>query len=484
MRTVARHTWFMVGRQVRNLIRQPIWIVIMLVQPMIWLILYGQLFSNVRRCAAAPVVRRVPRTGRDRDERVLRRDVERHVDDRRPRPLGDRALPDDAGQPALDRALADRPRRRHRDDPGARDPARRPRARRPRPRRRARLARRLPDAALLAMRLRRHLAGTRAADAPRGVDDRRRQLRQPAADVPLDDPDRRQSMPDWIHAASRWNPVDWGAVSARNAVVYGGPWGTTFAHLGYLLALTAADRGVRDLGAAPLPAVALARRATIRQITWPVPTASPAATERSATTPSRVRVHLVLHLHRLDDADHLARLDGVARRRRAREDGALHRADDRVLAGAAAPPAEAARAAAGRARGTAARARAAAPRSAGRRPPRREPLAHGSVRAAALPLSHETTRPPAAPAPPTRRRRGTSPPRRSTGARAARGGSRAALDAADLELVERAQHPVARVLAVDAVHDQLRDHRVVELRDRRALRDARVDANPGPDGSR
>ena len=34
--------------------------------------------------------------------------------------------------------------------------------------------------------------------------------------------------------------------------------------------------------------------------------------------------------------------------------------------------------------------------------------------------------------------------------------------AAELELVERAQHPHPRVLAIDAVDDQLRDHRVVE----------------------
>ncbi len=45
--TTARHTWFFVGRQVRNLIREPIWVAITLVQPMIWLILYGQLFSRV-----------------------------------------------------------------------------------------------------------------------------------------------------------------------------------------------------------------------------------------------------------------------------------------------------------------------------------------------------------------------------------------------------------------------------------------------------
>jgi ABC-2 type transport system permease protein len=47
-RTIT-HTWFMVGRQSRNLLREPIWIVVMLVQPMIWLTLYGQLFKNVTR---------------------------------------------------------------------------------------------------------------------------------------------------------------------------------------------------------------------------------------------------------------------------------------------------------------------------------------------------------------------------------------------------------------------------------------------------
>ncbi|HET7044139.1 MAG TPA: ABC transporter permease [Gaiellaceae bacterium] len=44
---IALHTWFMVGRQLRNLAREPIWIVMMLIQPMIWLLLYGQLFSRV-----------------------------------------------------------------------------------------------------------------------------------------------------------------------------------------------------------------------------------------------------------------------------------------------------------------------------------------------------------------------------------------------------------------------------------------------------
>ena len=66
MNAVA-HTWFMVGRQARNLMREPIWIALLLVQPMIWLLLYGQLFKRVTRPAAAvrhDVLRRVPRAGR------------------------------------------------------------------------------------------------------------------------------------------------------------------------------------------------------------------------------------------------------------------------------------------------------------------------------------------------------------------------------------------------------------------------------------
>ena len=51
--------------------------------------------------------------------------------------------------------------------------------------------------------------------------------------------------------------------------------------------------------------------------------------------------------------------------------------------------------------------------------------------------------------------------------------------AADLELVERAQHPHPGVLAVDAVDDQLRDHRVVEAADLGAGDDAGVDADAG-----
>ncbi len=47
--TVLRHTWFMTARQARNLMREPIWIALLLIQPMVWLVLYGQLFRNVTR---------------------------------------------------------------------------------------------------------------------------------------------------------------------------------------------------------------------------------------------------------------------------------------------------------------------------------------------------------------------------------------------------------------------------------------------------
>jgi len=41
------HSLFMAQRHLRNLSRQPWWIVISLVQPIVWLLLYGQLFKRV-----------------------------------------------------------------------------------------------------------------------------------------------------------------------------------------------------------------------------------------------------------------------------------------------------------------------------------------------------------------------------------------------------------------------------------------------------
>ena len=44
---VLRHSAFLTGRAVRTLLRQPAYLAISLVQPVIWLLLFGQLFRNV-----------------------------------------------------------------------------------------------------------------------------------------------------------------------------------------------------------------------------------------------------------------------------------------------------------------------------------------------------------------------------------------------------------------------------------------------------
>jgi ABC-2 type transport system permease protein len=45
--TTLRQTLFLTARVLRNLARQPIWIVVMIVQPMFWLLLYSQLFRRI-----------------------------------------------------------------------------------------------------------------------------------------------------------------------------------------------------------------------------------------------------------------------------------------------------------------------------------------------------------------------------------------------------------------------------------------------------
>jgi ABC-2 type transport system permease protein len=42
-----RQTGWMIVRQMRNLMREPIWVVMMITQPLLWLLLYAQLFSKV-----------------------------------------------------------------------------------------------------------------------------------------------------------------------------------------------------------------------------------------------------------------------------------------------------------------------------------------------------------------------------------------------------------------------------------------------------
>ena len=47
MTGALEHTFYMLARHVRNLSRQPVWIVILLAQPFFWLVLYSQLFSRL-----------------------------------------------------------------------------------------------------------------------------------------------------------------------------------------------------------------------------------------------------------------------------------------------------------------------------------------------------------------------------------------------------------------------------------------------------
>ena len=47
--TSLRHGIYMMNRHLLNLWRQPIWIAVTLVQPVIWLLLYGALFKSVIR---------------------------------------------------------------------------------------------------------------------------------------------------------------------------------------------------------------------------------------------------------------------------------------------------------------------------------------------------------------------------------------------------------------------------------------------------
>ena len=91
-----------------------------------------------------------------------------------------------------------------------------------------------------------------------------------------------KQMPEWMQELSRYNPVNWGVVSAREVVLPGSDWSAVGVHLGLLFALTVATAGVRDLDVPGLPAAvvdgaaAAGRQAEfceIRQMTWPVLTA-------------------------------------------------------------------------------------------------------------------------------------------------------------------------------------------------------------------
>ncbi len=54
MTTALRHSWYMTVRQLRALFRQPIWIAISIVQPVIWILLYGALFQRITSIPGFP----------------------------------------------------------------------------------------------------------------------------------------------------------------------------------------------------------------------------------------------------------------------------------------------------------------------------------------------------------------------------------------------------------------------------------------------
>jgi ABC-2 type transport system permease protein len=49
MNVMLRQTWYMTQRHLRQLFRQPVWVALTLVQPIVWILLYGQLFKNVTK---------------------------------------------------------------------------------------------------------------------------------------------------------------------------------------------------------------------------------------------------------------------------------------------------------------------------------------------------------------------------------------------------------------------------------------------------
>ena len=220
---------------------------------------------------------------------------------------------------------------------------------------------------------------------------------------------------------------------------------------------------------------------TTTQTTWPLPTAWPGSTASSVTTPARWAVISFSIFIASTMQITWPGCDLVALGDLDCEHGALHRRDHGVL---------------GAAVSTGGDSLAAPARELGVRRLRHERL---DLVAAAVQLQRQASRP----------RRGAVGLRRNGGlllgqllrplgqllgldhavARRALDEARVLeqrpvkaeqrRDAADLELAERAQHPPARVLAVDVVDDQLRDERVVEVRDLRAGDDARVDAHAG-----
>jgi ABC-2 type transport system permease protein len=231
----------MVVRQARNLMREPIWIAMMVIQPMIWLVLYGQLFSKVaplRSGASSYVEFLTPGIicmnaffGGSWSGMAMITDLDRHVIDRfLAAPTSRLAIILSqvvrAGVTAILQAII-----------------------------------LLTIGYLLGVRVHGGLLGFLVVFASafllasvfagfsHGIAlllRRESSMIATANFVSL--PLMFLSsiligvalMPGWIHQVSRFNPVNWAVQAARNAVVFDGPWGATAIYLLLLLAATAA----------------------------------------------------------------------------------------------------------------------------------------------------------------------------------------------------------------------------------------------------
>jgi ABC-2 type transport system permease protein len=236
-----RQTGWMVLRQLRNLMRQPIWIALMVIQPLIWLLLYGQLFSRVgqlRGGASSYVEFLAPGIicmnsffGGSWSGMAMISDLDRHVIDRFLAAPASRfaiilSQVVRAGITAVIQAL-------------------------------------LLLLVGLALDVRVHggalgwlvvcAAAALLAMAFAGLSHGiallvRKEASMIAAanfiGLPLMFISSilipTQSMPRWIEVVSRFNPVNWGVRAARNAIVDGGNWGHSGVYLLMLLAATAA----------------------------------------------------------------------------------------------------------------------------------------------------------------------------------------------------------------------------------------------------
>jgi ABC-2 type transport system permease protein len=234
------HTWWMIVRQTRNLQREPVWVVMLVIQPIVWLLLYGQLFSRVAALRggtstyieflAPGIICMNAFFGGSWAGMAMITDLDRHVVDRF------LASPASRLSIVLSQVV------------------------------RAGIIADVQALILLgigyALGVRVHggflgwlvvlAAAALLAMVFGGISNGVALLvRQEASmiataqfvSLPLMFLSSiliaQQAMPPWMQTAARYNPVDWGVRAARNAVVLGGDWGKTGVYLALLVAAAA-----------------------------------------------------------------------------------------------------------------------------------------------------------------------------------------------------------------------------------------------------